>query len=142
LMAEVLPGAISPANSNIRFRLVNATGDPAMLAAAVGRLVFVGANVIMVNEAPTPTKETVIQYQDESHKAEATRYMPVVGPSTVSFTPDRIDGIDATLVLGQDFATFIKAEDAKAAATATTTTVAAATASSTAATPATPPTTA
>jgi len=130
LMAEVLPGAISPANSNIRFRLVNATGDPAMLAAAVGRLVFVGANVIMVNEAPSPTKETVIEYQDESRKAEATRYMPVVGPSVVRLTTDRIDGIDATLVLGQDFATFIEAEDAKAAATSTTTTVASSTASS------------
>jgi hypothetical protein len=134
LMAEVLPGAISPANSNIRFRLVNATGDPAMLAAAVGRLVFVGANVIMVNEAPSPTKETVIEYQDESRKAEATRYMPVVGPSVVRLTTGRIDGIDATLVLGQDFATFIEAEDAKAAATSTTTTVASSTASSSTAT--------
>jgi len=147
LMAEVLPGAISPANSDIRFRLVNATGDPAMLEAAVGRLVFVGANVITVNEAPSPTKETVIEYQDESRKAEATRYMPVVGPSVVRLTTDRIDGIDATLVLGQDFATFIEAEEAKTAATSTTTTVASSTASSSTATstptsiPSTPPTT-
>jgi hypothetical protein len=73
----------------------------------------------------------VIEDQDESRKAEATRYMPVVGPSVVRFTADRIDGIDATLVLGQDFATFIAAEDAKAAATSTTTTVAASTASPT-----------
>ena len=122
LLAEVMPGAISPANSNIRFRLVNATGDPDLLAAAVGRLAFVGANVVMVNEAPSPTKETVIEYQDESRKAEATHYVPVVGPSVVRPTTDRIDGIDATLVLGQDFATFMKAEDAKAAATTTTTT--------------------
>jgi hypothetical protein len=136
LTAEVLPGAISPANSNIRFRLVNATGDPDMLAAAVGRLAFVGANVIMVNEAPNPTKQTVIEYQNESRKAEATRYMPVVGPSAVRFTNDRIDGIDATLVLGQDFATFIEAENAKAAATSTTTTVASSTT-----TPSTPATT-
>jgi hypothetical protein len=119
LMAEVLPGAISPANSNIRFRLVNATGNPAMLAAAVGRLVFVGANVVMVSAAGTPTKETVIEYQDESRKTEATRYMPIVGPSVVRPTTDRVDGIDATLVLGEDFARFIDAEDAKSAATST-----------------------
>jgi hypothetical protein len=125
LMAEVLPGAISPANSNIRFRLVNASGQPDLLAAAVGRLVFVGANVVMVSEAATPTKETVIEYQDENRKAEATRYMPVVGPSVVRPTTERVDGIDATLVLGQDFATFINAEDAKAAATTSTTTPAA-----------------
>jgi hypothetical protein len=121
LMAEVLPGAISPANNSIRFRLVNATGDPNLLAAAVGRLAFVGANVVMVTEAPSPTKGTVIEYFDESRKAEATRYMPVVGPSVVRPTTERIDGIDATLVLGQDFATFIRDEDAKAAATSTTT---------------------
>jgi len=121
LMAEVVPGAISPANSNIRFRLVNATGHPDLLAAAVGRLVFVGANVIMVNEAPTPTKQTVIEYQDENRKTEASHYMPVVGPSVVRPATDQVDGIDATLVLGQDFATFIQAENAKAAATSTTT---------------------
>jgi hypothetical protein len=121
LMAELLPGAISPANSNIRFRLVNATGQPDLLAAAVGRLVFVGANVVMVSQAPSPTKETVIEYEDESRKAEATRYMPVVGPSVVRPTADRVDGIDATLVLGQDFAAFVQAENAKPGATSTTT---------------------
>jgi hypothetical protein len=127
LIAELLPGAISPANSNIRFRLVNATGDPDMLAAAVGRLAFVGANVVMVGEAAASTKETVIEYQDESRKAEATRYMPVVGPSTVRPTTDRIDGIDATLILGQDFATFVAAEAATSAAASTTVTTVATT---------------
>jgi hypothetical protein len=63
----------------------------------------------------------VIEYFDGSRKAEATRYLPVVGPSVVRPTTERIDGIDATLVLGQDFATFIRDEDAKAAATSTTT---------------------
>src|SRR5262245_62919030 len=66
LMAEVLPGAISPANSNIRFRVANATGDPNRLYDAVARLVFVGANVVVVSQPPTAQKETVIEYQDET----------------------------------------------------------------------------
>ncbi len=110
MTAELMPGAISPANTNIRFRVVNATGDPDMLYAAVGRLVFVGANVVIVTDAPTPTDKTVIEYQDEADKAEATRYLPVVGPATVQPSPDRIDGIDATIVLGKDFATFVASQ--------------------------------
>jgi hypothetical protein len=42
-------------------------------------------------------------------------------------TTDRIDGIDATLILGQDFATFVAAEAATSAAASTTVTTVATT---------------
>jgi hypothetical protein len=124
MTAELMPGAISPANTNIRFRVVNATGDPDMLYAAVGRLVFVGANVVIVGDAPEPAQNTVIDYQDEADKAEATRYLPVVGPATVQASQDRIDGIDATIILGKDFATFAARQGTAgpSAASATSTT--------------------
>jgi len=117
LMAEVLPGAISPANSNIRFQVINATGDPDLLYAAVARLVFVGANVVVVSDPSGVSKETVIEYQDQARQAEAARYMPVVGPATVRRSQDTTEGIDATIVLGQDFATFMRAENAKVTTT-------------------------
>jgi LytR cell envelope-related transcriptional attenuator len=131
LMAEVLPGAISPANSNIRFRVANATGDPALLYQAASRLVFVGANVVVVSEPLDTQKETVIEYEDEIRKDEAARYLPVVGPATVRQSSERIDGIDATVILGQDFATFMQSENAKG-----TTTTSAAPASTAASLPA------
>jgi hypothetical protein len=118
MTAELMPGAISPANTNIRFRVVNATGDPDMLYAAVGRLVFVGANVVIVSDAPAPADKTVIEYQDEANKAEATRYLPVVGPATVQPSQDRIDGIDATIVLGNDFASFVASQGTATPSTA------------------------
>jgi hypothetical protein len=40
-----MPGAISPANDNIRLR-PNATGDPTLLADAVARP-YAGANVVI-----------------------------------------------------------------------------------------------
>ena len=127
LMAQVLPGAISPANSNIRFQVINASGNDDVLYTAVGRLVFVGANVVVVSAPSGTQQETVIEYQDPSRKAEASRYVPVLGTATVRQSTSLIDGIDATIVLGQDFATFMQAENAKSTTTTTVATTGATT---------------
>jgi LytR cell envelope-related transcriptional attenuator len=107
LLAQVMPGAVSPASDNIRLRVVNATGDPKLLADVVTRLVSVGANVVIVSEEPASTA-TLIEYQDQRNQAEAETYVPVVGRATVRLADERIDGIDATIVVGQDFATFAR----------------------------------
>jgi hypothetical protein len=106
LLAQTMPGAISPANDNIRLQVVNATGDPTLLADVVARLVAVGANVVIVSDAPSPSQATLIDYQDPRHQAEAQTYVPVVGPATVRQGDERIDGIDATIIVGKDFAAF------------------------------------
>jgi hypothetical protein len=105
LLAQTMPGAISPANDNIRLQVVNATGDPNLLAEAVARLVGAGANVVIVSDAP-PSQATLIEYQDQRTEAEAQTYVPVVGPATVRLGDQRIDGIDATITVGKDFAAF------------------------------------
>jgi hypothetical protein len=119
LLAQVMPGAISPANDNIRLRVVNATGDPTLLADAVTRLVSVGANVVSVSEEPAVTA-TLIEYQDPIDQAEAETYVPVIGPATVSQGDERVDGIDATIILGQDYATFAHAQPVPSATPTTT----------------------
>ena len=119
LLAQTMPGAISPANDNIRLRVVNATGDPNLLAAAVARLAYVGANVIIVSDQPDEAATTEIDYRDESVHAEAQDYVPVVGATNVRVSNERIDGIDATIVLGRDFAAFVATEQAKAATSTT-----------------------
>jgi hypothetical protein len=112
LLAQIMPGAISPANDNIRLQVVNATGDTDLLADAVTRLVGVGANVVIVSDTAPPSTATLIEYQDPRNKAEAQTYVPVVGPSTVEQSDERIDGIDATIVLGTDFASFAQQQAA------------------------------
>jgi hypothetical protein len=112
LLAQIMPGAISPANDHIRLQVVNATGDPNLLAEAVRRLVAVGANVVIVSDAPSPTPSTLIEYQDQRNEAEAQTYVPVVGPATVRQGDGRIDGIDATIIVGEDFATFAQQQAA------------------------------
>jgi len=61
---------------------------------------------VIVSDAPAPARATVIQYQDARNKAEAQTYAPVVGPATIAQGDERIDGVDATIILGKDFATF------------------------------------
>jgi hypothetical protein len=112
LLAQTMPGAISPANDNIRLQVVNATGDPTLLADAVARLVASGANVVIVSDAPSPSQATLIDYQDPRNAAEAQTYGPVVGPATVRQGDERIDGIDATITVGKDFATFAQQQAA------------------------------
>jgi LytR cell envelope-related transcriptional attenuator len=112
LLAQIMPGAISPANDNIRLQVINATGDANLLADAVTRLAGVGANVVIVSDAASPSTATLIEYQDQRNKAEAQTYVPVVGPSTVQQSDERIDGIDATIVLGTDFASFAQQQAA------------------------------
>ncbi len=117
LLAQIMPGAISPANDHIRLQVVNATGDPILLAEAVRRLAAVGANVVIVSDAPAPAQSTLIEYQDQRNEAEAQTYVPVMGPATVRQGDERIDGIDATIIVGQDFAAFAQQQAASTTST-------------------------
>ncbi len=122
LLAQVMPGAISPANDNLRVRIVNNSGDPALLAEAVSRLVEAGANVVIISDPTGTTQQTLIEYQDPTLQSEAANYVPVVGPAAVRQSDERIDGIDATIVLGTDFGAFMQTEQAKDSVTTTSTT--------------------
>jgi hypothetical protein len=119
LLAETMPGAISPANDNIRVRLINNSGDPSVLSAAAQRLVDAGANLIIVSPPTATAAPTVIEYQDPIEQAAATTFQPVVGATVVRAGEDRIDGIDATVILGSDFAAFLHTGPANSASTTT-----------------------
>jgi hypothetical protein len=122
LLAETMPGAISPANDNIRLRLINNSGDPNLLAAAAQRLVDAGANLIIVS-APTATaRATTIEYQDSTEQGPATTFQPVVGATVVRASQDRVDGIDATVIVGSDFGAFLQTEQATTTTTISPTT--------------------
>jgi hypothetical protein len=134
LVAQVIPGSVSPTNGNLRFRIVNPTGNAELSYFAVSRLSFVGGNVVLVTDAPGPTQSNnVIQYQDPDQKSLVAQYGSVIGGATVLPATQQIEGIDATIVLGTSFRNFVAAEQAKA-----TTTSSSATPTTTTATTATP----
>lgn len=118
LMAEVLPGAVSPANANLRLRVLNPSGDETAAYQAVAKLTFVTANVILVDNTAGPVPATSgLTYADTARQADVAGLVPVLGALSLATTDERIDGIDATITLGQDFV----ASARRAAATTTTT---------------------
>jgi|GEM_PF-262392 hypothetical protein len=124
LMAQVLPGSVSPSNGNIRLRLVNPSGDAALTYAAVARLVYLGANVVIASdELGTVPAETVLEMQDIAEAERAAQYGRYLGGVTTRPSPVEVDGIDATMILGRSFADFVAEEAAKATTTTTSTTV-------------------
>jgi hypothetical protein len=115
LMARVLPGAVSPASDGIRVRLLNPLGDPSLTYDAVGRLIYVGAHVIIASEVAGPApEESVIEFEAPDGEVDASRYAPIVGGATVRPAGIDIDGVDATITLGESFRRFMADERARA----------------------------
>lgn len=122
LVATVMPGAVSPSNGNLSFRIVNPLGDQKAVYEAVARLAVVQANVVLVTDVPGPAPEhTTIVYQSPLGETQSATFAPVLGAGPPVASTERIDGVDATVTLGQDFPAFLAAEAAKVAATSTTT---------------------
>ena len=136
LMAQILPGAVSPVNGNPRLRILNPTGDAKLSLEAVRRLTYVGANIVLVDETvgsvPASSK---LELGDEARRDELSGYRPALGALDVNVVAAAIDGVDATVTLGADFAKLV----AEQAPLPTTTSSAPSTSSTSASTTTGPP---
>jgi hypothetical protein len=123
LMARILPSAVSPTGSGLRIRLVNHTGEPAALYDATARLQFVGANVVAIDDAASgpATGVTSISYDPALTQEQVDDLTIATGPAAANPASGRIDGIDVTIDLGQDFLTFLKTSGAAGDVSTTTT---------------------
>lgn len=128
LMAQVLPGAVSPASAGIRVRILDPYGDGALLYEAVGRLSFSGASIVLVSPSGADAPpETIIEYQASITEDVAARYGPPVGDAVTRPAAEQIDGIDATIILGDSFRRHLAEERARETTTRATTTAVATT---------------
>jgi hypothetical protein len=108
LMARILPTAASPTGSGLRVRLANHSGDPTALHEATARLQFVGAAVVAIDDsAAPPAKETAARYDPSLNPDQLTVLNPAVGEVTATPASRRIDGVDVTIDLGEDFLSFL-----------------------------------
>jgi hypothetical protein len=110
LMARILPTAISPTNGGLRVRLVNRTGNASALYDATARLLFSGANVVAVDDATgqAVVPGTTISYDSALGQDRIENLTLAVGPSAAGPSRERIDGVDVTIELGQDFETYLQ----------------------------------
>ena len=122
VMASVVPSAVTAGSAMISFMIDSPFEDARITRQAVLRLAYIGANVIVVRGVGgVPAAHTVIKYNDELVRSDLELFPTLFGPIDFDQTNERVDGIDAQLVLGEDFRAFIGS--AQGAVIATTTTI-------------------
>lgn len=122
LMAQVLPGAVSPVDADARVRLIEPGADPSTLLAATAALDALPANLILATsggQVASPAA-TVFSYGTPVGEA-AARAMAAAGTfgatPTIVAAEQRFEGIDLTITIGKDFAPAVAAYTAAAPVT-------------------------
>ncbi len=118
LVAEAMPGAVSPPTNSARIRLVNTIGDPDAMLTAANLVLLLGANLVIASDSGDTAATTQVLYSTPGFKGAAEFVAESLGVGSAAQDATVIDGIDLTVVLGSDFA----AEVARHQASSTTTT--------------------
>jgi len=121
LVAQAMPGAVSPSSSSARYQIVNTTGDPLLALDLVGRLTYFGANIIAAGDTTAKVSKTKIEYVDDGNKTLATSLTHILETGEAVKTNNRIEGIDITITIGSDYAAVVQKARDRAAALPTTT---------------------
>jgi hypothetical protein len=104
LMAETLPGAVSPSNGGLHIELRDPFNDPVVRKELIGRLTFLKANVIWSHAITAqPTVETVLDYENPNKKAAVDFYSKSLGAKVISNEiAQAVDNVDLVVTIGQD----------------------------------------
>jgi hypothetical protein len=103
LVARTLPGAVSPTDTELRCWLVNPTGDPDLSYRAVGALVYLHVNVMLVTESSSAVPDRSRIAYGTPLGQRAVFLTGVFGRGELVATNEPVDGIDVTITLGRDF---------------------------------------
>ncbi len=113
VMASVAPSARFIQAGMIGIMLDSAMSDISTVKEAAVRLAFMGGNVMVLRDMSNMTvTQTVIRYNDEALLPELQEYQSFIGPAIFEKATERIEGIDAQVVLGTDFEEFVKGNTA------------------------------
>lgn len=105
--ASVAPSSVSSLLPSINVMVDSPFNDAAVTREAVLRLSYLGINIVLIREVSgAPTKETVFDFNDADLRRDLETYATVLGPLTFERVDKRVEGVDARLVLGQDFVAF------------------------------------
>lgn len=124
VMASVAPSAIALVSNSIAIMIDTPYDDSDLVREAVLRLAYVGANVAVVRTIDeAPTKETTVFYSESIVRSDIEGYSSLLGTMSFVKTDETIEGVNARIVLGEDFRTFIGSAAGRTIATTTTSTV-------------------
>ena len=121
VMASVAPSAVSIVTSNLTVMLDTPYDDAQLVREAVVRLSYVGANVVAVRTIDAaPGAQTEVYCTDDMVRADVQGYASLLGDLAFPATTEVIEGVNARIVLGETFRTFIGSDAGKTIATTTT----------------------
>ena len=124
VMASVAPSAIALVSNSIATMIDTPYDDSDLVREAVLRLAYVGANVAVVRTIDeAPTKETTVFYSESIVRSDIEGYSSLLGTMSFVKTDETIEGVNARIVLGEDFREFIGSAAGRTIATTTTSTV-------------------
>ncbi len=105
LAAELMPGSVSPAGEGARIRILNPTGDPAVLSDAAGAVVYLGFNLVVAGptSGPVPARTQLEYHNDKGRGAAEFLTGSLGGSAEVVPSELQVDGLDLTVTLGEDF---------------------------------------
>ena len=122
LVAEAMPGAVSPPTNSARIRLVNTIGDPDAMLTAANLVLLLGANLVIASDSGDAAPKTQVLYSTPGFKGAAEFMAESLGVGTAAQDATVIDGIDLTVVLGSDFAAEVSRHQASSTTTSSTST--------------------
>lgn len=121
VMASVAPSALALTSNDIAVMLDIPFNDSSLAKEAVTRLAFLGANVVLVRRITDPPAEkTVVHYNDVLVRVEVEEFATLIGPLEFVETTEQIEGVNARIVLGNDFLRHLGGADPVTTTTTTT----------------------
>jgi hypothetical protein len=103
LMARALPGAVSPTDTELRCWVINPTGDADLSYRAVGALVYLHVNVMLVTESSSAVPDRTRLAYGTPLGQRSVFLTGIFGRGELVATDEPVDGIDVTITLGRDF---------------------------------------
>lgn len=112
VMASVAPSArfIQPGTIGILFD--TSISDVDVVKEGAVRLAYMGGNILVLRNVASSDTRTIIRYNDEALLPELQEYSSLIGPVTFEQAEERIEGVDAQVVLGADFEQYVKGNQA------------------------------
>ncbi len=122
--ASVAPSSVSSLLPSINVMIDSPFNDAAITREAVVRLSYLGVNIVLIREVETaPTQETLFEFNDEDLRSDLETYATVLGPLEIDRVNQRVEGVDARLVLGQSFVAFAESSPSDSLLTTPSSTV-------------------
>lgn len=124
VMASIAPSAIALVSNSLALMIDTPYDDSNLVREAVLRLAYAGANVVVVRTVATPPEqETRVFFNDPVVQNDLGQYVTLMGDLTYELTDEVIEGVNARIVLGENFREFIGSAAGRTIATTTTSTV-------------------